>query len=174
MFHMTISPSHNHGKVVQLVYKQQQSRKFKYNYLYNFKHIATHWSLLNYLKYFKEVYELAVWIKIFHMTFSPSHNHGIVVQLVYKSQLSCKFTCNYLYNFKHIATHWSLLNYLKYFKEVYELAVWIKIFHMTFSLYHYRGIVVQLVYKSQQCRKFTCNYIYSFKHIAPTDIYLTI
>ena len=69
------------------------------------------------------MYELAVWIKMFHMTFSPSHNRGKVVQLEYKQQQSCKFNYNYLYSFKPIATHWSLLNYLKYFKEVYELAV---------------------------------------------------
>ena len=79
------------------------------------------------------MYELAVWIKMFHMTFSPSHNRGKVVQLVYKPQQICKFTYNYLYSFKPIATQWSLLNYLKYFKEVYEIAVWIKMFHMTFS-----------------------------------------
>ena len=112
MFHMTFSPSHNRGKVVQLVYKPQQSRKFTYNYLYT---IATHWSLLTYFKYFYEVYELAVYIKMFHMTFSPSHNRGKVVQLVYKPQQSSKFTYNYLYSFKPIATHWSLLNYFKYF-----------------------------------------------------------
>ena len=109
MFHMTFSPSHNRGKLVQLVYKPQQCRKFTYNYLYT---IATHSYLINYLKYLKEVYELANWIKMFHMTFSPSHNRVKVVQLVYKPQQSCKFTYNYLYT---IATHWSLLNYLKYF-----------------------------------------------------------
>ena len=49
---MTFSPSHNRGIVVQLVYKPQQSRKFIYYYIYSFKHIATHWYLLNYLKYF--------------------------------------------------------------------------------------------------------------------------
>ena len=49
MFHMTISPSHNHGKVVEIVYKPQQSRKFTYNYLYT---MATHLYLINYLKYF--------------------------------------------------------------------------------------------------------------------------
>ena len=49
MFHMTFSPSHNREKVVQLVYKQQQSRKFIYNYLYP---IATRSYLINYLKYF--------------------------------------------------------------------------------------------------------------------------
>ena len=93
------------------------------------------------------MYELAVWIKMFHMTFSPSHNHGKVVQLVYKPQQSCKFTYNYLYNIKPIATHWFLLNYLKYFKDLYELAVLIKMLHMTFSPSHNRGKVVQLVYK---------------------------
>ena len=49
MFHMTFSASHNRGKVVQLVYKPQQSRKFTYNYLYI---IATHSYSINYLKYF--------------------------------------------------------------------------------------------------------------------------
>ena len=49
MFHMTFSPSHNRGKVAQLVYKPQQSRKFTYIYLYT---IATHSYLINYLKYF--------------------------------------------------------------------------------------------------------------------------
>ena len=112
MFHMTFSPSHNRGKVVQLVYKPQQCRNFTYKYLYSFKPIATHWSLLNHLKYFSEVYELAVSIRMFHMNFSPSHNRGKVVQLVYKPQQSRKFTYNYLYT---IATHWSLLYYLKYF-----------------------------------------------------------
>ena len=155
MFHMTFSPSHNRGKVVQLVYKPQQSRKFTYNYLYI---IATHSYLINYLKYFKEVYELAVWIKMFHMTFSPSHNRGKVVQLVYKPQQNRKFTYNYLYT---ITTHSYLINYLKYFKEVYELAVWIKMFHMTFSQSHKSEKVVQLVYNPQQSLKFTYNYQYT-------------
>ena len=110
MFHMTFSPSQPGGKVVQLVYKQQQSRKFTYNYLYSFKPIATHWSLLNYLKYFKEVYELAVWIKMFHMTFSPSHKSEKVVQLVYNPQQSLKFTYNYQYT---ISSNWFLFNNLK-------------------------------------------------------------
>ena len=112
MFNMTFSPSHSRGKVVQLVYKLQQSRKFTYNYLYT---IAINWYLFNYLKYFYEVYELTVWIKMFHMTFSPSHNRWKLVQLVYQPQQSRKFTYNYLYSFKPVATHWCLLNYLKYF-----------------------------------------------------------
>ena len=58
------------------------------------------------------MYELAVWIKMFHMTFSASHNHGKVVKIVYKPQQSRKFTYNYLYT---IAIHWYLINYLKYF-----------------------------------------------------------
>ena len=58
------------------------------------------------------MYEQAVWIKMFHMTFSQSHNRGKVVKIVYKPQQSRKFTYNYLYT---IATHLSLLNYLKYF-----------------------------------------------------------
>ena len=58
------------------------------------------------------MYELAVWIKMFHMTLFPSHNRGKYVQLVYKPQQSRKFTYNYLYT---ISTHSYLINYLKYF-----------------------------------------------------------
>ena len=58
------------------------------------------------------MYELAIRIKMFHMTFSPSHNRGKVVQLVYKPQQSRKFTYHYLYS---IATHSNVINYLKYF-----------------------------------------------------------
>ena len=158
MFHLKFSPSHNRAKVVQLVYKPQQSRKFTYNYLFT---IAIHSYLINYLKYFQEVYELAVYIKMLHMTFSPSRNRGKVLQLVYKPQQSCKFTYNYLYIFKPISIHLSLLNYLKYFQEVYELALWIKMLHMTISPSHNYGKVVQLVYKPQQSRKFTYNYLYT-------------
>ena len=61
------------------------------------------------------MYELAVFIKMFHMTFSTSQNRGTFVQLVYKPQQSRNFTYNYLYSFKPIAIHLSLLNYLKYF-----------------------------------------------------------
>ena len=168
MFHMTISPSQNRGIIVQLVYKPQQSRKFIYNCLYT---IASCSYLINYLKYFQEVYELAVQIKMFHMTFSLSHNRGKVLQLVYKQQQSRKFTYNYLYT---IATHSYLINYLKYFQEVYELALWIKMLHRTYSPSHNRGIVVMLVYKPQQSRKFTYNYLYSFNIQPHTDLYLTI
>ena len=160
MLHMTFSPSHNRGKVVQLVYKPHQIRKFTYNYLYT---VASHSYLINYLKYFQEVYELAAGIKMLHMTFSPSHNLGNVLQLVYKPQQSRKFRYNFLYS---IATHSYLINYLKYFQEVYEIAVWIKMFHMTFSPSHKRGKVVQLAYKPHKNRKFTYNYLYSFKPIA--------
>ena len=58
------------------------------------------------------MYELAVWIKMFRMTFSPSHNRGKVVQLAYKKQQSRKFTYNYLYT---IATHSYIIKYLKHF-----------------------------------------------------------
>ena len=58
------------------------------------------------------MYELVIWIKMFHMTFSTSHNRGKVVQLVYKPQQSLKFTYNYIYI---IATHSYSINYLKYF-----------------------------------------------------------
>ena len=40
------------------------------------------------------MYELAIWIKMFHMTFSPFHNRGNCVQLVYKPQQSCYITYN--------------------------------------------------------------------------------
>ena len=53
------------------------------------------------------MYELAVLIKMFHMTFSPSHSRGKVVQLVYKPQQSRKFTYKYLYN---IATYSYLID----------------------------------------------------------------
>ena len=56
------------------------------------------------------MYELAVLIKMFHMTLSTSHSRGKVVQLVYKPQQSRKFTYKYLYN---IATYSYLINYLK-------------------------------------------------------------
>ena len=58
------------------------------------------------------MYELAVWIKMFHMTFSPSHNRGKVVQLVYKKEQSLKFTYNYLYT---IAMLSYVINSLKSF-----------------------------------------------------------
>ena len=58
------------------------------------------------------MYELAVLIKMFYLTFSPSHNRGKVVQLVYKPQQNLKFTYNYIYI---IATHSYSINYLKYF-----------------------------------------------------------
>ena len=58
------------------------------------------------------MYELAVWIKMFHMNFSPSHYRGKVVQLVYKPQQTLKFIYNYLYT---IATYLYLINYLKFF-----------------------------------------------------------
>ena len=51
------------------------------------------------------MYELAVWIKMFHMTLFLSYNRGKVVQLVYKPQQSRKFTYNYQYIYKPIANH---------------------------------------------------------------------
>ena len=57
------------------------------------------------------MYELSVWIKMLHMTFSPSHNRGKVVHPVYKPQQSRKFT----YNYQYIeASDSYLINYLKY------------------------------------------------------------
>ena len=58
------------------------------------------------------MYELAVYIKMFHITLFPYQNLGKVVQLVYKPQQSRKFTYNYLFT---ISTHYYLINYLKYF-----------------------------------------------------------
>ena len=58
------------------------------------------------------MYELAVWIKMFNMTFSPSHNRCKVVQLAYKKQQNRIFTYNYLYT---IATHSYIIKYLKHF-----------------------------------------------------------
>ena len=63
------------------------------------------------------MYELAVYIKTFHMTLFQSHNRGNVVQLVYKPQQNRKFTYNYQYSFKPIATNWSLLNYLNTYRR---------------------------------------------------------
>ena len=57
------------------------------------------------------MYELAVWIKMFHITFSPSYIREKIVQLVYKLQQRRKFTYNYLYT---IATHSYLINHFKY------------------------------------------------------------
>ena len=45
---------------------------------------------MNYLKYFQELYELAVWTKMLHMSFSSSHNSENSVHLVYKPQECCK------------------------------------------------------------------------------------
>ena len=58
------------------------------------------------------MYELAIYIKMFHMTLFISHNRGKVVQLVYMPQQNFKFTYNYLFT---ISTHSYLINYLKYF-----------------------------------------------------------
>ena len=59
------------------------------------------------------MYELAVGIKMLHMTFSTSHNCEIPVQLVYRLQQFCKFTYTYLYSLKHVATHSSLISYFE-------------------------------------------------------------
>ena len=116
------------------------------------------------------MYELAVWIKMFHMTFSPSHNGGKVVHLVYKPQLSRKFNYNCLYT---IDTHSYLINQFKHFYKVYELAVWIKMFHMTFFPSHNRGKVVQLVYKHSRAAKLPIITYTALSLLPPTDIYVT-
>ena len=131
--HKTFSTSHSSGKFLQLVYKLQENYKVTYNQLQRFKHIATHPSLINYMKYFQQVYELSVWTKRLHKTFSTSHSSEKFLQLVYKLQENNKVTYNQLQRFKHIATHPSLINYMKYFQQVYEPAVWNKMLHKTFS-----------------------------------------
>ena len=116
--HKTFSTSHSSKKFVQLVYKLQESYKVTYNQLQSIKHIATHLYLINYMKYFQQVYELSVLTKRLHKTFSTSHSFGKFVQLVYKLQGSYKVTYNQLQSFKHIATHQSLNNYLQNFQQV--------------------------------------------------------
>ena len=154
---MTFSTSHSSRISLQSVYKPQESSKITYNQLQSFKHIATYQSLVNYLKYFQKVYALSVWTKMLHMTFSTSHSSRISLQLVYKPQESSKITYNQLQSFKHIATHQSLVNYLKYFQKVYALSVWTKRLHKTFSTSHSSGKFLQLVYKPQESYKFTYN-----------------
>ena len=153
--HKTFSTSHSSGKFVQLVYKRQESYKVTYNQLYDIKRIATHLYLINYMKYFQQVYELSVWTKTLHKTFSTSHSSGKFVQLVYKRQESYKVTYNQLQSFKHIATHQSLNNYLQNFQQVYELSVQTKMIHYTFSTSQNSMNSVQPVYKQQECYKVT-------------------
>ena len=164
--HKTFSTSHSYGKFLQLVYKPQESYKFTYNKLQSFKSIATNLSLINYMKYFQQVYELSVWTKRLHKTFSTSHSSGKFAQLEYKLQESYKVTYNQLQSIKHIATHQSLVNYLKYFQKVYALSVWTKRLHKTFSTSHSSGKFLQLVYKPQESYKVTYNKLQSFKSIA--------
>ena len=166
MLHMTFSTSHSSGKFVQLVYKLQESYKVTYNQLQSFKHIAIHQSLINYMKYFQQVYELSVWTKRLHKTFSTSHSSGIFVQLVYKRHESYKVTYNQLQSVKHIATHQSLNNYLQNFQQVYELSVQTKMIHYTFSTSQNSRNSVQPVYKPQESYKVTYNKLQSFKSIA--------
>ena len=154
---MTFSTSQSSRISLQSVYKPQESSKFTYNQLQSFKHIATLQTLVNYLKYFQKVYALSVWTKRLHKTFSTSHSSGKFSQLVYKPQESYKVTYNQLQSFKHIATHQSLVNYLKYFQKVYALSVWTKRLHKTFSTSHSSGKLLQLVYKPQESYKVTYN-----------------
>ena len=155
--HKTFSTSHSSEKFVQLVYKLQESYKVTYNQLQSFKHKATHPSLINYMKYFQQVYELSVWTKMLHKTFSTSHSSRISLQSVYKPQESSKITYNQLQSFKHIATHQSLVNYLKYFQKLYALSVWTKRLHKTYSTSHSSGKFLQLVYNPQESYKVTYN-----------------
>ena len=154
---MTFSISHSFRISLQSVYKPQESYKVTYNQPQSFKHIATHQSLVNYLKYFQKVYALSVWTKRLLKTFSTSHSSGKFVQLVYKLQESYKVTYNYLQSFKHIATHQSFINYMKYFQQVYALSVWTKMLHMTFSISHSFRISLQSVYKPQESYKVNYN-----------------
>ena len=154
---MTFSTSHSSRISLQSVYKPQESSKITYNQLQSFKHIATHQSLVNYLKYFQKVYALSVWTKRLHKTFSTSHSSGKFLQLVYKPQESYKVTYNQLQSFKHIATHQSLINYLKYFQQVNALSAWTKRQHKTFFTSHSFKKFLQLVYKPQESYKITYN-----------------
>ena len=163
---MTFSTSHSSKISLQSVYKPQESSKITYNQLQSFKHIATHQSLVNYLKYFQKVNALSVWTKRLHKTFSTSHSSGKFVQLVYKLQENYKVTYNQLQSFKHIATHQSLINYMKYFQQVYEPAVCNKMLHKTFSKSHSSEKFVKPVYKQQECWKITYNQLYNLKHTA--------
>ena len=65
-----------------------------YAALYMYSHVATYLSLINFLKYFWEVYDLAVWIKMLDMTVSTSHSYEISVHHVYELQQTCKFAHN--------------------------------------------------------------------------------
>ena len=163
---MTFSTFHSSRISLQSVYKPQESSKITYIQLQSFKHIATHQSLVNYLKYFQKVYALSVWTKRLHKTFSTSHSFWKFLQLVYKPQECYKVTYNKLQSFKSIATHLSLINYMKYLQQVYELSVWTKRLHKTFSTSHSSGKFVQLEYKLQESFKVTYNQLQSFKHIA--------
>ena len=154
---MTFYTSQSSWISLQSVYKLQESSKFTYNQLQSFKHIAIHQSLINYMKYFQQVYELSVWTKRLHKTFSTSHSSGIFVQLVYKRHESYKVTYNQLQSFKHIATHQSLNNYLQNFQQVYELSVQTKMILYTFSTSQNSRSSVQPVYKPQQSYKVTYN-----------------
>ena len=162
---MTFSTPHSSRISLQSVYKPQESSKITYNQPQSFKQIATHQSLVNYLKYFQKVYALSVWTKRLHKTFSTSHSTGKFLQLVYKPQESYKINCNKLQSFKSIATHLSLINYMKYFQQVYELSVWTKWLHKTFSKSHSSGKFVQLVYKPHESYKVTYYKLQSFKSI---------
>ena len=53
-----------------------------------YTYIATYYFLIKILIYFWEVYEHAVWIKMFHMTLSKSHRKVEPVQQVYSPQQS--------------------------------------------------------------------------------------
>ena len=164
--HKTFSTSHSSGIFVQLVYKRHQSYKVTYNQLQSFKHIATHQSLNNYLQNFQQVYELSVQTKMIHYTFSTSQNSRNSVQPVYKPQESYKVTYNQLQSINHIATHPSLINYMKYFQQVYEPAVWTKMLHKTFSKSHSSEKFVKPVYKQQESCKIIYNQLYNLKHTA--------
>ena len=121
--------------------------------------------LIIYLKYFTEVYEVAVLIKMLYMTFSPSNSCGNPVQKVYTLQLSWKITNHYLCSSKKVRNYLLIFNYLlilKYFPKVYELAVCIKMLHMTFSSSHSCGNLVQQAYTHQQSCKFTYNFLYRY------------
>ena len=59
------------------------------------------------------VYELDIWIKMLHMTFSKSQSCGNSVQQVYILQPSCKFTYIQLQATIQLAIDQSLISFLK-------------------------------------------------------------
>ena len=111
------------------------------------------------------MYELAVGIKMLHMTFSTSHNCEIPLQLVYRLQQTLKFTYNELYSLKHVATHSSLISYFKI------LLIGVRTSRSDQKAPHDFLYIPQLwdtctASVGYSSCKFTYNELYSLKHVA--------